>query len=156
MSSLKKAGPKSPAVPGQDAVLRYVGTVVRSRREVEAFLARRGVPAAEQAGVLAACEARGLINDAAAARLWAQHWLDQGYAWAAVRERLRTKGIDDRTLHSLDAQDRFAGEDESSARRVAARLRGRSAAAVARALALRGFDPDVIERVVSDTFGSSP
>ena len=154
MSSSKAS--KRLAEPSEHAAaLRYAGAAPRSRRELTEFLARRGMPAAEQAAALAACEARGLVNDAAAARLWAQHWLDQGYAWAAVAERLRTKGFDDRTLHSLDAQDRFAGDDESRARRVAARLRGRSAASVARALASRGFDPDVIERVVPGTFGSS-
>lgn len=136
-------------------MLRYAGAAPRSRREVIAYLEKQGVPAQAQAALLAACEARGLIDDPAAARLCAQHWLDQGYAWAAVRERLRTKGFDDRTLHSLDAQGRFAGDEVSRAGRVAARLRGRSSAAVARALASRGFDPDVVERVVSDTFGSS-
>lgn len=137
-------------------MLRYAGAAPRSRQEVAAYLDRRGVPETDRDALLAACEARGLIDDTAAARLWAQHWLDQDYAWAAVRERLQTKGFDDRTLHHVDAKHRFAGEDESRARRVAARLRGRSAASLARALASRGFDPDVVERVVSDTFGSSP
>ena len=151
MSSSKAASKP----PTHDAVLRYVGAAPRSRREVEAYLTRRGVPATAQAAVLAACAARGLIDDTAAARLWAQHWLDQGYAWATVRERLRTKGIDDRTLHILDAQDRFAGDDESRARQVAARWRARPAASVARTLASRGFDPDLVERVIRDAFGSS-
>lgn len=145
---------KSRPAPVDAAVLRYAGAAPRSRRDVEAFLAKHGVPDEARAGLIAACEARGLVDDVKAARLWAQHWLDQGYAWAAVHERLRTKGFDDRTLHSLDAQDRFAGDDESRARQVVARLGSRPAAALARTLASRGFDPDVVERVVSDSSGS--
>lgn len=142
--------PGSEADPVLRALLRYTGTAVRSRSEVCAYLARRRVPAGTQQALLARCRAQGLIDDRAAARLWAGYWARQGFAAAAIRERLTTRGFDVRTIQHACALLGRASADEARARVVAARL-GRtrpSRARLARALTARGFDADVIERVL--------
>ena len=106
---------------------------------------------------------RGWLDDQAAAKLLATHLADQGYAWNAVAERLLKKGFDAQLVRQLlRPLKRHADEAERARVVVAARLRGRSAhdprlrTQLARALARRGFDSDLIERVLADALGSPP
>ena len=150
------------------ATLRYARSGVRSAAEVRAFLRRRGVAPGTMARLMTACRAHGSLDDRACARLWAGHWARRGYAGAAIAQRLAAKGLG---AHTIDvALSHLAREspDDARARLLAdsylrrqpgAPRRGRSwraprrAGRLARALASRGFDSDVIERVLGESFG---
>lgn len=155
--SSSRPGRRAPVPPG---LLRFLGSSVRSTREVRAYLRRRGTPEADVERLLAACRNGGLLDDRLAARLWAEQWARAGFAAAAIRHKLTTKGFD---AHAIDeATDQVAppSEDAPRARLVLARYARRAAGAaarprLARALAARGFDPDVIERVLRESFGST-
>ena len=133
---------------------RYARTGVRSRRQLLTYLSRNGVPARVAARLVAECKARGLVDDAAAARLWADHWARQGYGWTVIHARLEARGFGVRVIEETAARSGLAAEDEARARAVIA-ARARRArddpSRMARALAARGFDPDLIERLLDHT-----
>jgi len=155
MSSLKRGASASRLLA---AALRYAGRGVRSSRDVREYLSRLGAAPAAGRAAEAACRDRGLIDDAAAAVLWAGQWARQGYARAAVRERLAVKGFDAGVI------DRALGRPDPGAevRRAAAlierrRRRGRPGrAALARVLAAKGYDHDVIEQAVNRSSTNDP
>ncbi len=130
------------------AALRYAGRGVHSAHEVEAFLARRGARPEQIDAALATCRGRGLVNDAAAARLWAEHWAGQGWAWAAIETKLDGRGFRVETIRALRAGYPALADDAARAAWVMAKVRGRSAAA--RQLAAHGFDADTIAATVGD------
>ena len=185
------------------AVSRYVRSGVRSTHEALQYLRRRGVPVRRAVAVVSACQAQGLLDDRAAARLWANHWARQGYAAAAIRLKLADKAFDERDIFEAIRPLRAATAEEERARLVLARdarrrtrgapraepvgrnpashrvpcsargerahgqpvpsrVEGRpwreskgrpSRAHLARALASRGFDPDLIDRLLAESFG---
>lgn len=68
----------------------------RTRAELAAVLARRGVPAEAAAAVLGRFAEVGLIDDALFARMWVDsRHRGRGLARAALRSELRRKGVDD-------------------------------------------------------------
>jgi SOS response regulatory protein OraA/RecX len=150
MSSLKPEHSLAQAI-------RYARTGVRSRQEVQRFLERRGASASTIARILDICQARGVVDDRAYARLWAEHWARLGYARAAIHQRLAEKLVNATAIdHAINLVARDS-DDEARARVVVARhlRRGRpSRSRLARALASRGFEPDVIDRVLSEAFDS--
>lgn len=144
------------------ALTRYLRRGVRSTQEALAYLRRLRVPGVASTRLVKVFRARGMLDDAACARLWAEHWARQGYAWGAIRARLSAKGLDEQLIHQTGKQLGTSSDDEEArakdvAVRVTARFRTRRPRArVGRTLASRGFDADVIERVLNDTFASSP
>ena len=123
-----------------------------------AYLRRQGISVRAAARAVRAYQAQGLLDDQAAARLWADHWARQGYAAAAIRAKLEARGFSARAIGDAAARSGLAAEDESRARAViAARRRtGRGdRARLARVLGSRGFDPDLIERLLNDAAGHS-
>jgi SOS response regulatory protein OraA/RecX len=149
----------SSSKPSHEAdALRYTRTGVRSTHDVLTFLRRRGVAAAAARRILSRCQAAGQVDDRAAARLWAGHWLRRGYARRLIRERLAAKGFHERAIAQAMHDLGPSTEDEDSARRVAAqpRYRRSSRPRLARTLASRGFEAEVIERVLDASFGSIP
>lgn len=135
--------------------IRYASTGVRSRQDVRAYLERRGAPRQTITRVLDTCSARGLLDDRACARLWAEHWARRGYASTAISQRLTEKALDAAAIeHAVHAMARTS-DDEARAKAVVAGHLGRrtvqpSRSRLARTLASRGFDPDVIERVLCE------
>ena len=153
--------------PGDDvslalaAVIRYTRAGVRSTRQILAYLQRRGVSTDTSARVVRLCQARGILDDRACARLWADHWARQGYAWAAIRQKLTERGLDDSTIDEARHRLGLASDDGARARLVVAQRTRRSAgrpprSRLARTLASRGFDSELIERVLDESFGSTP
>ena len=139
--------------------LRYVRAGVRSGHEVRTYLRRRGV-AAETASraVTALSTTRGVLDDRACARLWADQWARRGYASTAIRVKLSAKGLDDVTIDHAITQLQISSDDDARAREVVARYArsdvGRQGRArMARTLASRGFDSDLIEQVLNESFG---
>jgi SOS response regulatory protein OraA/RecX len=132
---------------------------VRSIQDVRTYLTQRGFPPAAAARAVSDCRTRGLLDDVACARLWAEHWADAGYASAAIHAKLAAKGFHADTIHDTTARLAASADDEARARLVANAFlarRGastRQRASLARRLASRGFDPDVIERVLDESCG---
>ena len=136
-------------------VIRYARARVRSTREAAAYLASHGIAPRTASHALARARLMGLLDDRVCARLWAETWARQNYAAAAIRQKLEAKGLEAgvvaAALRALEAEQ----DDRARARDVIARrLRRRSAhrAQLARALASRGFDADVIEQVLGEPF----
>ncbi len=151
MSSSNPAGDDARSVCS--TLPRYLRTRVHSAREAADYLRRRGVPPQAALRAVAECRARGLLDDRACARLWAGHWARQGYAASAIRLKLVAKGLADEVISEAARAYGAPAEEEARARLVAeaARRRGaRQADRLARALAARGFEADLIERVVGE------
>ena len=158
MSSSKRRGEVDHLLA---ATLGYAKAAVRSSHEVRAYLRRCGTPPSTATRLLAACRDRGLLNDQASASLWAEHWARQGYAWAAISLKLSVKGFDVQTIRSIGNALARVSDDETRARAVVSqRVRGGATdphqrLRLARRLASRGFDPDVIQRVLGDSLAST-
>jgi len=93
----------------------------------------------------------GLLDDRACARLWAGHWARQGYAGATIRLKLAAKGLEGPVIAPLIESMTRASDDEARARLVAAQRSRIGRAGLIRRLAARGYESDVIERVVSES-----
>ena len=143
------------------AVARYTRAHVRSTNEVLAYLQRRGVSPTLSERAVAKCQAQGLLDDRVCARLWAEQWSRRGYAWAAIRLKLSTKGLDEQSIQHATRELGRASDDEARARRVVEQQVRRRAGSPARSrlalmLASRGFDADLIERVLDESLGPTP
>ena len=142
------------------AAARYTHRGVRSANQVRAYLTQRKVSPAIAERVLAACRFRHLIDDHACARLWADHWARAGFAWSAIRGKLAVRGLDEHVIAQAASWLAHAADDEARARAVAARVlqRGRAhpqqRARVARTLESRGFDANLVERILNESFGT--
>ena len=147
----------SSSKPGDEVragVLRYLRTGVRSTRDVLQYLSRRGLSLQRAASLVGTYQAQGLLDDRAAARLWADHWARQHYADSAIRLKLLAKGFDEPLARNTIARLTCdADDDEERARRLLAQHLRRSSrrpipSRLARLLASRGFDSELIERVL--------
>ena len=151
MSSSKPAAKDALAT----STLRYARVGVRSSRDVLTYLARHGASPSAAARILADCRGLGLLDDRAAARLWAGQWARRGYAAAAIRLKLQAKGFEARISDQAVAHAGLASDDDETRARllVTSSLRrhatgvGRSQR-LARVLASRGFEPELIDRVL--------
>ena len=144
---------------GAAALLRHLGSGVRSTREARAYLRRLGLPEPDVERLVAASRKRGLLDDRLAARLWAEQWARAGFAAAAIRHKLTTKGFDAHAIADAAKRAALLCDDEARARLVLAQHSRRASGPRARVrltriLASRGFDPDVIQRVLRESFGS--
>lgn len=97
----------------------------RTRNELAARLARRGVPDEVATRLLDRFEEVGLINDAAFAREWvASRQPGKGLAGRALAQELRRKGVDDEVAR--EALDTIDPADEEQAARLLVRKKLRS------------------------------
>ena len=151
----------SSSKPGNDPTCRahtladrYTRGRVRSTGEVLTYLRRQVVSSSTAARVIAASRARGLLDDHACARLWADHWARRGYAWSAIRAKLAAKGLAEDVIEAMLRRLAADVTDEDRARAlVASSLRRRGPRPVdvrsaARTLQARGFDEEVIARAL--------
>ncbi len=153
--------------PGDDphrllaVATRYTQRGVRSTQDVLAHLRRAGASAGTAARVVVECRSRGIVDDRACAQLWADHWARRDYAWSAIRLKLSEKGLDAQTIDTAAHKLGNASQDEARARHAVTDAQRRSSSRstphqadrLARTLASRGFDSDLIERILNDTFG---
>ena len=85
-----------------------------------------------------------------------QRLADEGYAWPNIRERLRKKQLSERLIDALLADARHEPDDTRLRAIATARLARlpasdpRRRARLARYLASRGFDPDLITQVLAE------
>ena len=140
------------------AVIRYLGRGVRSRKGALAYLRQRGASPSLAAQLVEECSARRLLDDRACAALWAEHWARRGYAWMAIRQKLIDKGLDAEAIESAAQRLGTVADERERARSVVAehalRSSGRQRARLARTLASRGFDPDLIDQILDESFDS--
>ena len=150
MSSSK---PQDDASRALAAAVRYANRGVRSRREVAAHLRRRGWSSRAVAQAAARCAGGGFVDDRVGARLWAEQWARQGYAWAAIRVKLAAKGFSARAIEEAARGIAHPVDEAARARQLIA-TRRRSARdprqrfRLARLLLSRGFYPELIEQVL--------
>ena len=138
------------------AARRYTRAGTHSAYEVRTYLCRRGCSSLVIRQAMRELRSRGLIDDGACARLWAEQWARAGYAWAAIRQRLNAKALSDTAIELAASRvGSSEADDEARARLLAARARYRSARQLARALAARGFEPDMIERIAHPSTNES-
>jgi regulatory protein len=130
----------------------------RSRSELAAKLARKGVPEEVAARLLDRFEEVGLVDDQAFARSWVQsRQAGKGLARRALAQELRRKGIaDDVAKQALEEVD---PDDEVESARVLVRRKLRTAARLDRNTAVRrltgmlarkGYPAGVAFRVVRE------
>jgi regulatory protein len=137
-------------------VLRALDRSARTRAELAATLAKRGVPDDAAERVLDRFTEVGLINDAALADGYAlaQH-RERGLAGRAVAQKLRRRGVPDQTLQAAVDQIDDASEVETAHALVSRKLRSTSnldsqakARRLVGMLARKGYSPGLAYRVV--------
>ena len=122
---------------------------MRSRHELTQYLQRHEVRAHEIPRIVRECERRGILNDQACARLWAEHWMRAGFGWLAIRDKLSAKGLEESIV--VDVEHRLGQDEEERARAwLDSRSRGGFTTSRARQLIARGFDPDIVERIIPE------
>ena len=151
MSSLKAGDPRT-----RVAIPRYVRSGVRSTREVLRYLHRRGVPSNDATRLVRSYHRQGWLDDQIGVRLWAEQWARRGYAAAAIRVKLIDKGFDAHCIKETLNQFFPPTEDALRARAfLAHRARHAPGSAsrtrLARLLAARGFEPDLIEQLLGES-----
>ncbi len=154
--SLSKPGRSADALA---LVLRYARPRVRSTREAAAYLHRRGVSARAASQAIRQAQSMGVLDDLACARLWAGQWARQGYALSTIRQRLLERGLNERVAG--EAADWIASveSDQARARELLAARVGRGQtqrAQLARTLASKGFDPELIDQLLAPSVDAEP
>jgi regulatory protein len=139
------AAPEDEAALGPDADQEAVARTIlldqltgqaRSRHELEAKLAKKGVPADLGRRLLDRFEEVGLVDDAAFARAWVQsRQSGKGLARRALAQELRRKGVPDEDAKAALAE--VDPDDEVEAARALVRRKLRSVARLDRQTAVR-------------------
>lgn len=152
-------GPEAdPEVVARKILLDQLTGQARSRSELAAKLAKKGVPGEVAERMLTRFEQIGLIDDEAFAAMWVEsRQAGKGLARRALAHELRRKGIDDQVAsHALEAVD---ADDELDSARTIVQRKMRSLHRVDRNTAIRrligvlarkGYSPGVAMRVVRE------
>jgi regulatory protein len=130
----------------------------RTRAELAATLAKKGVPAEVSEAVLGRFAEVGLINDALFSEMWvASRHRGRGLAGRALQQELRRKGVDDETAREAVAALNPDQEEETArglVRRKLPSTRGLAAEAQVRRLAgmlaRKGYGPGLAFRIVKE------
>lgn len=136
-----------------DRAVRYLSYRPRSAEEVRRHLAKKDVPAAAQATVLARLRQQGYIDDAAFVAFWlADRERFKPLAPRALRYELRQKGVADDIIEAqLTELDASASAYRAASKRLH-RYRGGSLRAFQQQLSAflrrRGFNGDTVADVV--------
>ncbi|MFT3662644.1 MAG: regulatory protein RecX [Gordonia sp. (in: high G+C Gram-positive bacteria)] len=147
-----------------DAALRLLGVRARSAAEIRERLARRGFEEDTVEDVLRRLTESGLIDDADFAHQWVQsRHHHSGRGRLALRRELRTKGVEAHTIEealaAVEPEDERAQAAALAAKKLASSSldltdrddRAKAYRRLSGALGRRGFPPDVISSVVSET-----
>ena len=159
--------PEDPAALGPEADQESVARKIlldeltgraRSRSELAAKLAKKGVPEEVADRLLTRFEEVGLVDDEAFARSWVQsRQAGKGLARRALAQELRRKGIDDEVAR--EALDEVDPEEEVESARALVRRKMRTTARLDRDTAIRrlagmlarkGYPSSVAFRVVRE------
>ena len=156
-------GPGDPESVARTICLQALTQRARTRAELAALLARRGVPSPAARTVLDRFVEVGLIDDAALAESFAAAaHSERGMSRRAVATKLRQRGVDESDVEAATAHIDSASEYAAAV--GLARRRQRSLSALDPAvqgrrlvslLARRGYGPSLSYRVVRDVIGES-
>ncbi|MEP7019213.1 MAG: regulatory protein RecX [Pseudonocardiales bacterium] len=155
--------PGDPESVARTICLRQLDQRARTRAELAATLARRGVPDDAARSVLDRLTEVGLIDDGALAESYALAvQRGRGLAARAVAMKLRQRGIDEPIVQSavgqIDADSEAAAARSLVARRLPS-LRGLDPQAQARRLvallARRGYPPGLSHQIVRDSLSQA-
>jgi regulatory protein len=128
---------------------RLLASTDKTRAQLVAALERKGYPPAEIDEAIARAQALGYLDDARVARKKAQAELRAGWAGDALLARLTGAGLDEALARSAVAEAiSEAGWVALEAARALMGARRLTGAKAARFLASRGFEEDVVERLV--------
>lgn len=135
-----------------DAVTKAVALLSareRSRAQLESALRARGYSECDVVTAVERMQALGYLDDARVAAVRARQGLAEGRSQRDVARRLTAQGLEEGlALGAVEVAARAAGtDDETAARKLVAQRRVVGAKA-ARLLASRGFEEEVIRRVV--------
>lgn len=144
--------PPSSATPRVDALTqltRLLASTDKTRAKLTQALERRGYSADEIAAALDRAQALGYLDDERVAQRKATEALQAGWAGEALLSRLVQAGLEEATARSAieEAIAETGWQALDSARRLA-RARKLQGARGARFLASRGYEEDVVERVI--------
>jgi regulatory protein len=124
---IERARAADPASVARTILLRQLTVGPRTRAQLAAALARKGVPDDVAAAVLDRFEQIELVDDAEFARQWVQtRHAGRGLARRALAHELRHRGVDDETVRA--AVDQLDDDAELVAARTLVRRRARSMA----------------------------
>lgn len=150
-----------PREVAREIALRLLTVKSRTRAELLAGLAKRGVPDAVASDVVERFEELKLVDDAEYARAWAQGQQRRMKSARVLKQELRRKGVDDEilddTFASVDADDDYAAAYALARKKLRTlaslepQVRDRR---LAGALARRGFAPDVCWRAMKDALAA--
>jgi regulatory protein len=141
--------------------LRRLSASARSRSELEAALSSRRVPSDAAGRVLDRLEEVGLVDDRRLAQDWvASRQARRHLSRAALRHELQAKGVAREDI-DLALEDVSREEELRAARALAAKKlnsmtdqpREVQRRRIAGALARRGFNSDIVGRVLADVLG---
>lgn len=131
------------------AAVRLLEARTRSVAGLRAALRTRGYPEEELTAALARVQELGYLDDARHAGLRAGQLLAQGKARAEVQRRLEAEGVaEGEAQAAVEEEARRAGQSDLEAARALLAKRKLSGLKAARFLAGRGFDEELIARLV--------
>jgi regulatory protein len=153
---------RDPAEVAREICLRQLAVRPRTRAELAAALARRGIDADVAASVLDRYDEVGIIDDAAFARAWvSSRHHGRGLASRALANELRQRGVDkelaDEALAELDDDTQAATARQLVDRKLRAAGSTPPDALFRRlvgSLARKGYPPGVAIRVVKDALAA--
>ena len=128
---------------------RLLASTDKTQSQLVAALASRGYPPAEIESALERAQALGYLDDARVAKRRAQEHLRLGWAGEALLARLVGGGLEE-TLAARALKEAIAesGWSALEAARGLVAQRKLTGAKAGRFLASRGFEEDVVERVI--------
>ncbi|NBE82045.1 regulatory protein RecX [Micromonospora rubida] len=156
-----QAPPRDEAEVAREICLRQLALRPRTRAELAAALAKRGISEEVSAGVLDRYDEVGIIDDAAFARAWvSSRHTGRGLARRALANELRRRGVDGEV--ASEALGELDEETEAETARVLVERKLRTARgepdAVFRRLvgmlARKGYPPGVAIRAVKDALAA--
>ena len=140
-----------------ETAVRLLKSRAKSRARLKLALEARGHSAEEIAEAIRRVTSLGYLDDARYAEAKARSAISEGRSIADVERRLEADGISPELAAGAAKAAAFdAGHDDLSAAKALVKKRKLSGVKAARFLASRGFDEDVISRVVGNVFTDSP
>ncbi len=130
-------------------VTRLLASTDKTRAQLAQALSRRGYAQDEIDQALGRASALGYLDDARVARRRAQQDLRAGWVGEALHARLVQAGLDETVARAaVQAEIAESGWNALSAAQALVKARKLSGAKGARFLASRGFEEDLVERVI--------
>lgn len=156
------------------AARRFVIRGVHSVSETKEYLRKKGIPDREADRFIADAQLRNQLHDPSSVRLWAEHYARKQYSWFAIRDKLFNKGFSIQHVEHLGSSLNLSVSDEArvrnlithfckaNSRRKSMRIMAgivdmdmRSRSRLIRRLTTRGFDSELINKLIDELIGEA-